>query len=227
MHRKIYIGDSLGTIRCFNVSSGAIIKKFETKNLDEMKDKSSSAVYSSEICSLQHYICTDNQTNSKRSILISSHCNEQLRAWDVTDDLKTEKLKTVKGGHDNNNVSTMNMSSHLCMIATGSYGGTISLWDLEAFKQIGFLKGHKMPVSGIEFVPNHPLVVTTCLSGITCIHVVRGDQPNHKLMNVCLAKFVNLEGGNKFFNEKTQKEDVSPYRNVGITSCVLHYADLT
>jgi WD40 repeat protein len=134
MHRKIYIGDSLGSIRCFNVSSGAIIKKFDTKDLEERKDKSTSAMYNNEISGLKHYVWMDPHTNSKRSILISSHCNEQLRAWDVTDDLKTEKLKAVKGGHMNSNVSTMNMSSHLCMIATGSYGGEISLWDLEAFK---------------------------------------------------------------------------------------------
>ena len=29
-HRKVYIGDSYGTVRCFNVNSGALIKKMET-----------------------------------------------------------------------------------------------------------------------------------------------------------------------------------------------------
>jgi outer membrane protein assembly factor BamB len=63
MHRKIYIGDSLGNIRCFNVSSGAIIKKFDTKDLEERKDKSSSGIYASEISGLKHYVCMDPQTN--------------------------------------------------------------------------------------------------------------------------------------------------------------------
>jgi hypothetical protein len=29
-HRKVYIGDSHGTVRCFNVNSGALIKEMKT-----------------------------------------------------------------------------------------------------------------------------------------------------------------------------------------------------
>jgi hypothetical protein len=197
-------------------------------------------MYDNEISSLKHYSWIDKHSKEKKSILISSHVNEKLYAWDVTDDFKTEKLKAVQGGHLGSNVATMAISEHLSVIATGSYAGTISLWDLEAFKQIGFLKGHKMPVSAIEFVPEHPLVVSTALCGIVCVHAVRGAPL--KLVNVCLAKFVNLDGGvwgvpvketpkkgNK--NEKIQESEteeeqlLKPYYNCGISACVLSYKD--
>jgi len=29
-HRKVFIGDSHGTVRCFNVNSGALIKEMKT-----------------------------------------------------------------------------------------------------------------------------------------------------------------------------------------------------
>ena len=71
-----------------------------------------------------------------------------------------------------------------------------------------------MPVSSIQFVPDHPLVISTGLCGTVCVHAVRGVPVAKEkvLMNVCLAKFVNLGGGG-----------ARPYINTGITSCAVLY----
>ena len=72
-----------------------------------------------------------------------------MRAWNVTDDAESDLFKTSKGGHFKENISTMSMSPHLGLVATGSFSGYVTIWDFEVFKPVGLLKGHKLAVKAI------------------------------------------------------------------------------
>jgi hypothetical protein len=100
-HRKIYIADALGIVRCFNVNSGALIKILVT-NTEETTDK----VNEVEIVAIRHFQIAYNNC----SILITAHCNGYLKAWDVTEDGKSPLIKVSKGGHGGSYVSVMSFS---------------------------------------------------------------------------------------------------------------------
>jgi WD40 repeat protein len=177
-NRKVFVADALGFVRCFNVSSGALISIICT---DQTPHNTS---LSTEILSLRYYTHKDSQ------ILITCHCNDMLKAWDVSND-KFERIKVASGGHNGDNISVMEMSEWLCVLATGSFNGDVIVWDFETFRNVGHLKGHKSTVTSIQFVNKTPLLISGCAMGIVCVHSIQGAPS--RLLNVCLGKFVNLE----------------------------------
>ena len=128
-HRKLYIADALGIVRCFNVNSGALIKILVTNTEEHL------AVNEIEIVAIRHFQLAYNDS----SILITAHCNKTLKAWDVTEDGKSCLIKVSKGGHFGAHVSVMTFSTHLCLLATGTHAGDVTVWDFETFRPIGFL----------------------------------------------------------------------------------------
>ena len=206
-HRKIFIADAHGTVRCFNINSAALIKSFSATRPAPGQPQPSlslSALRANEICGMKYY------EHDGTQMLITSHCNERLRCWDVTDDkVPTKMLKSVTGGHFNENIAAMTMSGHLGLVATGSFVGDITVWDFELFRPVGLLRGHKLAVRALEFIPEHPLLVSAGSCGTVCVHAVRGAPV--KLVNVCLGKFVNLE------------QDMNCHTNIGITSALIFY----
>jgi len=205
-HRKVYIADAMGIVRCFNVNSGSLINIIHTCDVsgDEHATLNDSTdLISKEILAMRYY------THADSFILVTCHINDTVKAWDVSQSESTELIKISQGGHSNENISVMEISDHLCMFATGSFAGEIVVWDFETFLPIGQLKGHKSTVKSIQFVEGHALLVSGCGSGIICVHSVRGGPV--RLINTCLGKFVNLE----LHGES--------YMNIGIASMLIFY----
>ena len=78
-HRKIYLGDIDGAIRCFNVSTGLCIKKISPTKEMMYKVGEITSKINREVVSIKYFSMSE--TNC---LLISGHWNNRVRVWDET-----------------------------------------------------------------------------------------------------------------------------------------------
>jgi WD40 repeat protein len=83
-----------------------------------------------------------------------------LRLWDVATGDLLRALENRGEGHGNV-VSSVAFTPDGRTILTGSWDGTVKLWDVETGKVTGTFKGHSGPVNSVAFSPDG----LTALSG--------------------------------------------------------------
>ena len=78
-HRKIYLGDIDGAIRCFNVSTGLCIKKIVPTKDMMLKVREADNKVNREVVSVKYFSMSEDNC-----LLISGHWNNRVRVWDET-----------------------------------------------------------------------------------------------------------------------------------------------
>mmetsp|Transcript_28010 Transcript_28010/g.5114 ORF Transcript_28010/g.5114 Transcript_28010/m.5114 type:complete len:112 (-) Transcript_28010:1693-2028(-) len=95
----------------------------------------------------------------------------------------------MSGGHMNSDITCVAFSSHLCLIASGSSNGIVSIWDFEMGKLEASCFGHKKSILALEFVNPYALLVTAASDGTFCIWPVR---PHPGIMRYhCICRIAN------------------------------------
>ena len=203
-HRKLYLGDIDGVIRCFNVSTGLCIKSIEPSREMMQKVNEYTSKVNKEVVSLKYFSMSE-----EINMLVSGHWNSRIRIWDETQggDGVVHMRTSSSERQFQEDVQSIAISEHHSMIATGGQYGTIILWDFELFKVIGVLIGSKMAITAIEFVETYPLLVSVGQCGIISVYAIRGA-PN-AIRCMCLARFLNI--GMEF----------SAHKNIPITSAFI------
>ena len=155
-HRKIYLGDIDGVVRCFNVSTGLCIKKIAPTRDMMLKVGEATRKINREAVSLKYFSLSE-----ENCLLVSGHWNHRVRVWDETSGEDAVHMRTASGQEQfKEDISSIAVSEHHSLIATGGQFGTILLWDFELFKVVGVLVGSKMAITAMEFVDQYPLLIS-------------------------------------------------------------------
>lgn len=64
-------------------------------------------------------------------MLLSTTWDSYLRLYDEEDPDESTLLRKAFGGHFRDDISALDFSEHLSLVATGSRSGIICIWDFE------------------------------------------------------------------------------------------------
>ena len=87
-------------------------------------------------------------------------------------------------------ITCVEISMHLSLMASGDSNGHVVVWDLELTKVDGVLFGHKGAINDIKFIQEYPLLVTASADSTLAIWAVRPAPI--EIRNVCLTRFMNI-----------------------------------
>jgi WD40 repeat protein len=191
-HRMLYVGDTRGGIRVFNVSNGALISCLEASEQARNAINEQAGSTNKELCALRFFSApSDNQKPNQ--MLITGQGNSRVSCWDVNKVTETDLIRSVSGEkvfHED--ILTIAASEHHCLIATGGVNGTICLWDFELFRLDKVLLGNRGGVTFLAFAEQYPLLVSCTQQGVISLFTIRSAS---ELKNRCIARFVNLIAG--------------------------------
>lgn len=206
-NRIFTIGDNSGSIRAYNFANGALMKnitgeaKSSKLNPDEatqemqettVKPKKKNDDWNSEISAL--FFCNDDK------ILISSSWDSTIMLFDMKDIEGVGLLRTLRGGHQESDITCVTYSPYLSLIASGSSNGIVAVWDFEIGKLEGACFGHKRDITAISFLEPYPVIITFSSDGMICIWNLRIYPGRQKFR--CITRLRNLSwNGNE--DEKT------------------------
>jgi WD40 repeat protein len=109
--------------------------------------------------------------------------------YDEGDTECSELLRTVSGGHKDE-ITIIQYSDYLSLIATGSLDGEIVIWDFELSMVEAVLAGHKSDITALEFVEPYPLLVSASMDCTLCLWAVRPAPLATRYF--CLTSYINI-----------------------------------
>ena len=107
-------------------------------------------------------------------------------------DERSEQLRRVTGAHKST-ITAIKFSYHLSLIATGTEGGEVAVWDYELSQLLNIVQGHSPEggaVTAIEFLNPYPVMVTAGEDCKICLWAVRPVPA--ELCQVSLGMFYNV-----------------------------------
>ena len=84
-------------------------------------------------------------------------------------------LRRVVGGHESN-ITSIQFSYHLSLLATGTESGEVGVWDYELSQLLGICAGHSRyngEITCIRFLEPYPVMATAGNDGKICLWAVR------------------------------------------------------
>lgn len=98
-----------------------------------------------------------------------------------------EPLRLVQGGHTD--ISILQFSHHLSLIATGTTNGCIGVWDFQSSTLLAYLNNHTDFVTHIQFIEPRPLLLSSSKDGKICLWTTRPVPSPH--VYICVHSFQN------------------------------------
>jgi WD40 repeat protein len=140
-HRKLYIGDSKGTVTCFNAVTLKEIGALRTKGV------------------LQGIQVVSPYKESPEMLLAVSEA-DRIKVW--YDKCLTE-VKSCAGvsSHLKDDVTCQDFNERLSLVATGTAKGVLQLWDFEQLRLIAATQQTTFALTCLSFAPCSPLLVQT------------------------------------------------------------------
>ncbi len=210
-HRKFYLGDASGYVKVFNASNGVFIKtigeddvvppepeeptgddkpaeaKEETKGSPEKagttRRRRGKGGHVSEISGL-FFVNTDH-------LLITASHDSTLNVYDEENPEMTPKLRNLAGGHLSSEITYLEFSQHLSLIATGAASGTITIWDYEMSRIEGMCIFHTREILTLKFLDPYPALISSSFDGYICLWGVRGCDIQNRYS--CICCLVNMQ----------------------------------
>lgn len=139
-HRKIFIGDTYGSIRVYNISNGVFIKhvdnifqkeeeESENEDKETLENKIDNIDKSKEVSNLK-FISIDTSYFGNVKMLVTTSWDSSLQVYDESES-DSRLLRKAIGGCGQEDILCLEVSEHLSLIATGSSGGSVVVWDFE------------------------------------------------------------------------------------------------
>ena len=91
-------------------------------------------------------------------MVVSTSWDSSLQVYD--EDSDSRLLRKSTGGHGDEDISCLEISNHLSLIATGSGAGSVVVWDFEMSKIDGICIGHHKTVTALKFIEEYPLLIS-------------------------------------------------------------------
>lgn len=119
-------------------------------------------------------------------IMMICSTEKEYRIYDEEHPEESHLLRQVHGGHTEE-ITIINFSYHLSLVATGCINGEICLYDFEMSKVEGLLIGHTGDITAIQFVDPYPILISASMDFTICIWGVRGCPD--KYHNICMKRY--------------------------------------
>ena len=131
------------------------------------------------------------QIEEEMIMMVCSNSNEYM-VYDERDTEQSTLLRRVTGGHQTE-ISCMAYDFHLSLVATGSVGGTVVVYDFEMSRVLGILDGHDEAIISLMFLSPYPILVSTSFDCTVCIWYVRSgiQEFDRTYMHDCVRRFKN------------------------------------
>lgn len=123
-------------------------------------------------------------------ILVTASHDSSLNLYDEEDPDVTPRLRRLGGVHPGSEVTALEYSEHLSLIATGATNGIIFIWDFEMSRLEGACINHTREILSLKFLAPYPILVSSSADGYICIWGVRGCHLDHRYS--CIAKLMNI-----------------------------------
>eukprot|EP00743_Colponemidia_sp_Colp-15_P009230 GILK01010078.1.p1 GENE.GILK01010078.1~~GILK01010078.1.p1 ORF type:complete len:1529 (+),score=350.86 GILK01010078.1:164-4750(+) len=167
-NRKFFLGDHKGDIRVCSFSNGGIIK-----GMDKHKR---------EVSYLQFV--------PKDRVLLTASWDSTIKIHDDRDPDSADVLRSMIGGHKEDDIQCVAFSHHLLLLASASHNGLLQVWDFELGKLIGSCLGHRREITSLTFLDPYPALASADRHGNVCIWGVRPCKI--ALRYVCVFRFINM-----------------------------------
>jgi WD40 repeat protein len=130
---------------------------------------------------------------SDDKLLLTSSWDSTIRIYDEQEPEESSLLRIMSGAHRDSDIITMDYSSHLSLLASGSANGMIAIWDFESGKIESICLGHHADITALKFIDEYPLLISGSADGTLCLWAVRPSHLHQNNINNCLLRMIHSE----------------------------------
>ena len=127
--------------------------------------------------------------STEEKLLISSSWDSTIRIYDESDTQETMLLRIMAGGHCDSDISALDYSSYLSLIASGSGNGVVAVWDFDSGRLESTCVGHNADITSVKFCKEYPLLVSSSADSTICLWGVRPCRVKYRY--ICIARLYN------------------------------------
>ena len=170
-NRVAIVGDSLGSLRTYNIYNGSHIKNIRDKTDKSLKPFDASntdCLDYSEISSL----CPCLEDN----IVIAGTWGSSLMFFHTKNVSEISLLRHLQGGHNESDITCLAYSPYVSFVSSGSSNGIVSIWDFEKGNLERSFFVHQHEITNLLFLDPYPLLLTSSRDGKNCIFDLTRDQ---------------------------------------------------
>ena len=170
--RKFIVGDFVGNVKVYDYISGVHMKSCSYKEFGQKAHLG--AV--SKVLYVHKYKC-----------FITASWDRAISIHDENEADGGVMLRRIDGAHGAD-ITALDYSSHLSMMASGDLDGGIKFWDYEFIRNEGTCKGvHTGGIRDVCFIGTYPIVAAADSAGIVCLWGTTGAHKGR-----CLLRTRNL-----------------------------------
>lgn len=171
-NRKFFVADNAGYCRMYNVKSGEMIseviqppefnkaKFYEGYGNSDTRNQESKVVQrkSIEICQLIYV--------EEQKMMIAVSVDSVVRIYEVKQDENISKLREIRGGHMEAEITCAEYSRETLSLYTGASNGTVAIWSFESSRLSSVLKDENADITRIKDCFPYPALLACSSKGI-------------------------------------------------------------
>ena len=95
----------------------------------------------------------------------------------------------MSGGHYDSDISVLDYSSYLSLIASGSGNAIVAVWDFDSGRLESTCLGHNSDITAMKFCKEYPLLVSASSDSSVCVWGVRPCRLKYRY--TCIVRLFN------------------------------------
>lgn len=153
------------------------------------------------------------------------YCNEHATlisvSWDRSIAIHSESeaeegvlLRRILNSHKND-ITALDHSHNLSLIATGSADSAVKVWDYEFCRMEGTLSAHTSPITCLKFLNPFPILMSCDAGGNVMLWATRPSRSKNKLLARWKNRPSDAENGGKSYATAITTATISCKFNIG------------
>lgn len=182
-NRVVIVGDSLGSLRTYNIFNGSLLKS--------IRDQADRSV---KVVKIQGNECSDYSEIStfctclEDNILIAATWDSSLMFFNVKNVSDISLLRHFQGGHGESDITGIAYSAYVSFVVSVSSNGIVAVWDFEKgnLERAFFVHQHK--ITSLLFLDPYPVLLTCAKDGICCLWELTRESVQSDCLRVFMFK---------------------------------------